>query len=280
MRKYLIAPALIATVFVGYVSLERSARAQDVPVPGERAAPPPRDIADAETLRTDLEVLRRILVSKVVAEETGTTSGDLTYRIYGALGRSAAPGLEVFYAKGAGLIVQIDVDFAVGGAPVTSTGVAESKKPTLWESVLAEVEGRPRTADPNSATQPAYDAEKVAKLETALFETLGAFAGNVRALGGDEHVTVIVRGRTRSRAEISLRQVISGTVLDQDGNSVAGALPLLSGSAGNSRSRYALTIGTESSHWTVRLRAADVRRAAAGGMSVDELRGTAVQCRY
>lgn len=267
MRRYLIIPALVATVLAGYVTFDRAAQAQDMPVQGGSTARSTGGGLDTAELRTDLEVLRRILSRRVLGRDG--TSGARTALMTAWVMRADGGDVDVDFVKGDGLVVNLSVAFEVNPPRARQQEGEEAQEPTLWEEVLADVEGRERASGPTTPSPSDYDADKVAALEKSLFETLGAYAGHVRALTDTDHVTVIVRGRSRMRTVTTLADVVTGAVVDPNDLAVGG------GAGGQRYTKgqvVRLTTGVEASHWTVRMRVSDLRRVAEGVLTVESLR--------
>jgi hypothetical protein len=109
---------------------------------------------------------------------------------------------ESLYVEGYGPLFLIGVDFPLQPPPETP----EATEPNgtadpLWDQVAREMAGQPAPAAPGStAAERQYSPEKVASLKSTLARTL-KHAANIRDLGEDTHVTVVVESGQTQRLD-------------------------------------------------------------------------------
>ncbi len=266
--------AVIALVVaaVGSLSYRHSAMREAIAqeqgaMEAARAMAPPAEVGE---LQRDLEVMRRILLQEafgVGSKRSGAGSFTMVGHVYGANPQSG----EAFHIAGAGATFVLRTSDAVAPGPEKTDTGEKPKETTLWDRVLADVEGRPPAASA-AQSKDLYDAGKVEALEDEILEQLGRFGGRIAGLAANEHITVIVvGGANRSTAAITPSgKRLSGWV-DTNGSpgeqrTDAARLYFQYANAFGSGGRAPRTV------LTIRVPVADLRRVADGSLTGADLR--------
>jgi hypothetical protein len=126
------------------------------------------------------------------------------------------------YLDGYGAVFFFQVDFPLVPAPQQK----EQPKPDeatdrVWSQTWNELRGQEEPRDGDD-TAPAYDAQKVENLKTALVKTL-RHAANLRARPQDQ-ITVVIASQTRTSTRTSREQLLRGLHYSLEAQS-AGPMP-------------------------------------------------------
>ena len=247
---------------------ERGASSATAQVPAPSAA-------SMDAIRTDMEVLRRVIHSGVFGkqERKGTRMPALNALFEGFGAQTTS---EPFYVHGAGLTLRLDVPFSVY-APVEKPDAAgpAKKEPSLWDNVLADVEGRP-TAPAGRTSTKLFDPERLKAFETRLFDTLAKYAGRVRGMQAGDHLNVIVKGRTEARV-VASRHLENG-LYEVTWRAGSKNVTFVQASPPTRFSGAAANAGK--SFLTVRISFADLQDAAAERITAQQVRERAIVHRY
>lgn len=251
----------------GSATLAQDPSGDDQPVAAARHAAP-----DMDTLRTDLEVMRRIVLKRVLdTEQTGAGGLATLDRLFATADRRSSS--EVVYVHGDGALLRLTVPYAVAGDTQPTASADRGAQRTLWEDVLDDVEGRPREAP---TEQNVFDEDRVAQLEARLVETLTLYGGRIRGLRDADHVTVVVCGRPDGRVT-STRKLSNGSyeIVYADGQKLNTKVEP------SARGVYSVRFGSvRETYLTVRVRVGVLRRFAAAPDGAEAVRRAATVHRY
>ena len=223
----------------------------------------------------DLAVMSRIL-NKAVAKESRRGSMRFSFSMGDTGGN-----LDAMYLEGYGAVFLLNADFPLVAPPSPVAVKAPAKEEdATWERTKRELRGGERRVEEDAFgfgggggagggswssddDQPKYEAEKVESLKRRL---LGTFrhGKNLRALKENEHLTVIVFGKTTGKRT----QVGQVVVADDEPARSEG------GSSGTTVSQslvgYVKTDSVRQSTLVLRAKKADILRLASGAISNEE----------
>jgi hypothetical protein len=263
-----VLPAALTVLTVAAYLATDPIAAQD-PAP----EPVPSTSVDMNEMRTDLEVLRRILVREGFG---GSAKSRSPFGfVYTRTGRH--PGLshdDGLYVRGDGVQLNFTVDFAVAPSDLELPAPeGADPKRSLWDDVLDDVEGRPKPSS-RRLVGKAYDADEVRRAEDAVIASLARYGSRVRHLRADDHVTLVIRGTTPVPRSTSAKRKADGSyeVLLEGGRVRAESLLALGYVAQGSRSPASIL--------TMRFALRDLRAAASGTLDGAGLRERAIINRY
>lgn len=165
-------------------------------------APKPSETFE-DSIHKDVETMRRLLDKTIAppARKSGSTIPLFSAHDSAWIGG----GSEAYYARGGGFVYTGSVSVPLFPAD-TSKQQADSnarKEPSAWDEARAEVEGRP---SPRRVREVQFDTKEVDAMKEAVIRAMGSYAGNIRGLGDDEWVTVILRGRSNVTLDLNTRR--------------------------------------------------------------------------
>ena len=208
----------------------------------------------------DMMVMCRIFDKAVYPGKRSTGVSIYLDRGY-SLGRPLAqPGrTQGLYLDGYGAVFFLQVDFPLVPAPQQK----EEPKPDeatdrVWSQTWNELRGQEEPPDDDAS--PAYDAQKVDNLKTALVKTL-RHAANLRARPQDQ-ITVVIASQTRSSTGTSKEQLL------RDFHVSSGRRPL--GPTRRIAKRAADPVAYPATTLVLRVSKADVEALAAGQLTADQ----------
>lgn len=154
------------------------------------------DATAAAEMDTDLNVMRIILERALdaVADRGPVSALGIPLSIRGGQG-----GAEAMYLEGYGAFFHLRAVFPL--SPDAGAGEPRAGRPagSVWEQTRREFLQRQSGAPLDAQDNPAYDAQRVQRLEGALAEAL-RHAGNIRRLRPEERITIVVTSILGRRA--------------------------------------------------------------------------------
>ena len=124
---------------------------------------------------------------------------------YRELGGFFDTGCQGVFLKNYGVLFMMNVDFSVTKPPEEKP-TQETKPDDLWEQTRREITeqggfiGSGYGSTLNAKPPDSYDQAKVEKLKNELLKQIGDYANNIRNLGTNDSVTIVIRGRKNSES--------------------------------------------------------------------------------
>ena len=253
----------------------------------------------------DLSVMSRILTKAVEKESRRGNYRGFSF----ALGEARNRALDAMYLEGYGAVFMLNADFPLAAPPPPDASKSVSKdEDSTWERTKRELRGQGEAGDDDEGStdlfslgeeSPKFDAEKVTSLQRRLIDSL-KHAKNLRSVKEDEHVTVVVLGKsTGKRTQVTKIRTAgrrggaagsSGESSEDDlRNSNSPEMSVRSGGGGGGSSTATIAhqvvgyVNTDSVRQTtlvIRAKKSDILRFAAGQLTSEEFVKTASASAY
>lgn len=236
-----------------------------------------------ETMRKDLETMRRILAQDIRGSSRTLSSGgnfqldDLTF--YSSEGSSDAA-----YVAGIGALFTARVNMALVG-PSQADEVKDVKPPSRWDDVRAEVDGKEVSVWRVRLARD-FDQKAVDALRDRVVTSLGNFGAKIGQLSDDQSILVVLRSSNSGRYTSTRRapEALSGGVTINEAPAADAAKAELEADLVNARGFTTLSsIGyavASGSVMSMSVSVADCKAMRDGAMKIEDFMRRAKVAQY
>jgi hypothetical protein len=151
-----------------------------------------------ETMRKDLETMRRILGQDI--RGTTRTSGTGNFTMVDELTYFSSEGTsDAAYVPGIGALFTARVNIPLVG-PSPADEAKDTKPPSRWDDVRAEVDGKSgHSFRVSTRAYREFDPKAVDAMRDRVLTSLGSFGANIGQLSDDQSIVVVLRSNSYGR---------------------------------------------------------------------------------